>query len=55
MAIVLISRALLATEATGTNDEHAKVPEAKLGQQPCASATAAAVRRERGGERACGS
>ncbi|KAA6376490.1 MAG: hypothetical protein EZS28_027982, partial [Streblomastix strix] len=54
MAIVLISRTLLATEATGTNDEHAKVPETEFGQQPCAGATAAAVRREEQGERACG-
>ncbi|KAA6387218.1 MAG: hypothetical protein EZS28_017253 [Streblomastix strix] len=55
MATVLISRTSLATKATGTNDEHAKVPETEFGQQPCAGATATAVRREKWNERACGS
>ncbi|KAA6367577.1 MAG: hypothetical protein EZS28_036895, partial [Streblomastix strix] len=55
MVTVSISRTLLATEATGTNDEHDKVPETEFGQQPCASLTAAAVRCKEWGERVCGS
>ncbi|KAA6315053.1 MAG: hypothetical protein EZS28_055478, partial [Streblomastix strix] len=55
MATVQLSRTLLATDATSTNDEHAKVPQTEFGQQPCASLTAAAVRREEQGERSCGS
>ncbi|KAA6370932.1 MAG: hypothetical protein EZS28_033540 [Streblomastix strix] len=53
MSTVLISRTLLATEATCTNDEHAKVFETQLGKQPCACVTAAAVRRQDRGKRAC--
>ncbi|KAA6323735.1 MAG: hypothetical protein EZS28_054279, partial [Streblomastix strix] len=42
-------------EAASTDDEHAKVPETELGQQPRTGVTIAAVRREEWGERACGS
>ncbi|KAA6356208.1 MAG: hypothetical protein EZS28_048266 [Streblomastix strix] len=55
MATVLILRTLLATEATSADVKHAKVPETKFRQQPCADATASAMRREEWGERACGS
>ncbi|KAA6357948.1 MAG: hypothetical protein EZS28_046526, partial [Streblomastix strix] len=55
MATVLILRTLLATEAISADVKHAKVPETEFRQQPCADATAAAMRREEWGERACGS
>ncbi|KAA6328840.1 MAG: hypothetical protein EZS28_053673, partial [Streblomastix strix] len=46
MVTISILRTLLATEATGTKYVHSKVSETELGQQPCAGATAAAMRRE---------
>ncbi|KAA6395789.1 MAG: hypothetical protein EZS28_008684 [Streblomastix strix] len=53
MAIVSISRTLLATEATGTNNQHNKISETELGQQPRVSIAAAALRCQKWGERAC--